>query len=106
MGLTITIRQHVATDITTGRVDTFDQFQILVGQRVVGYLGSGRECGPTLVARDLPEDVKKAIADACDKQHKRGKYAVAVAEGETAPDSQPVAVALPVTDDPEKKTKK
>jgi hypothetical protein len=61
----VTIRKHVVKDRYTGRVDTYDQWQILLGQRVIGYLAPNG--GRSFVVKDLPEDAKRLIDEACQK---------------------------------------
>jgi len=55
MGVKITIRPHIV-----GQTE-FNQFQILIGQRVCGYLGKLATCLPKLVVRELPQDALTAI---------------------------------------------
>lgn len=66
MGVQVTIRPHRVTD-ERGRDVEFDQYQILVGQRVMGYLGKLPGCVPKLVVRDVPQDVLSAINAAAAK---------------------------------------
>jgi hypothetical protein len=63
MGVQITIRPHVVRNQRGEEVE-FDQFQILCGQRVCGYLGKRPSCLPKLVVKELPKDVLKAITRA------------------------------------------
>lgn len=98
MGVQVTIRPHVVFDKVRGHNVEFDQFQILIGQRVCGYLGKLQNCQPKLVAANLPEDCLAAINDACDEQLQRGKYA---AEGAAAP-GVPAAVVRTIGSDPKK----
>lgn len=61
MGVNVTIRPHVVG--TT----KFDQFQVLIGQRVVGYKAKQKGLPVKLVVRDLPEDALAAINEASAK---------------------------------------
>lgn len=87
--INVTIRPHVVGDTK------FDQFQVLIGQRVVGYKVKGKP--PKLVVRDLPEDALNAIAAASAEM-----------DGVEAPDhtttvSQPIGSSAPTTDAAESK---
>jgi len=67
MGVKVTIQPHRVTD-HNGHAVEFDQYQILIGQRVCGYLGKLAHCVPKLVVRDLPEDALAAINAACSEK--------------------------------------
>lgn len=98
MPVQVTIRPHVVVD-TNGRRVEFDQFQILVGQRVMGYLGKKPGCTPKLVARDVPEDLLRAIHAAAEQVLGMAEPAVVsqpIGEG-PAPD-QPPPPTVPADD--------
>lgn len=85
MGVQVTIRPHKVRDPRGNEVE-FDQYQILIGQRVMGYLGKLPECKPKLVVRDVPEEILRAIERACAE--KLGQSDVAA------------VVSMPVGSDP------
>ena len=62
--LQVTIREHVVYDGRRKENVKFDQYQILLGQRLVGYLGKDPKCRPVLVIKGLPEDAIAAINQA------------------------------------------
>jgi hypothetical protein len=104
MGVQITIRPHVVRNAKGEEVE-FDQFQILCGQRVCGYLGKLPSCLPKLVVRELPQDVMKAIVRAAHAQlrelHPQGELVIErVHEAIVAPaiGDKPKKQQLPVAD--------
>ena len=77
MGVQVTIMPHVVRCASTGKDVAFDQFQIRLGQRVVGYTAKPA-CAPSLVVRDLPEECVKAIEAAVSKFWKSGEPSEAI----------------------------
>ena len=99
MGVKVTIRKHIVFDQRKQEDVEFDQFQILIGQRVVGYKASARGIPPTIIARNLSQEILGAIAKASadhdqlsdDERSKLGTPQVSQAIGDQArPEPEPV----------------
>jgi hypothetical protein len=91
MGVQVTIRPHIVG--TT----KFDQFQILIGQRVVGYKASQPGLPPKLVVGNLPEDAVNAVAEACRKMDEEINKAAVTTKPQLAPT---LSVAHPIGAEP------
>ncbi len=59
MAIKITIVPH-----RVGKVE-FDQFQVFIGARVIGYLGKAADCRPKLVVKDLSDEILAEVNEAC-----------------------------------------
>lgn len=92
MAVKVTIVPHVVRCASTGEDVAFEQLQIFLGQRVVGYLAKRPGAVPSLVVKSLPEECVNAINQAA--QEFNGGDAVAAAA------SQPIGAKPAKADAP------